>query len=258
MAKRKTKRNSGRSQARHGFKICKSPTVHVADTPLCEAHDRIDVPSVDRLPVLFAIARDPRTIFTSWNIDWRSAFEKATPSDRQVHLRVIGGDGITESIVVVEPMGEMHYLTISGLHASYRVEIGYFQPLDVWHSVATSADIKVQSQGSVDVADVDLATIPFHLSFQQLSNQFAATDDVSIAKVVSEFQKRMLNGEKPNEATPRETQFLRDLNLSRSDIAAAERNFRNIDTGRLARRPHSTFRCAATSPPRGFQASLSS
>lgn len=259
MTKRKTKRNSGRSQARHGFRICKSPLVHVAhNAPLGNAHDRIDVSRVDRQPMLFAIARDPRTIFTSWNIDWRSAFEKAMPSDRQVHLRVVGGDDITESIVGVEPMGEMHYLTISGLHSSYRVEIGYFQPRDIWHSVATSADIKVQSQGNVDPADVDLATIPFHLGFQQLSNQLAATDDVSLAKVVSEFQKRVLNGEKPNEATPRDTQILRDLNLSLSDIAAAERNFRNIDTARLARRPHSMFRFAATSPPRGFQASVSS
>lgn len=229
--------------------------VHVADdAPLGDACDRTDLPRVDQRPVLFAIARDPRTIFISWNIDWRSAFEKAMPSDRQVHVRLIGGDGNTESIVVVEPMSEMHYLTISGLHAAYRVEIGYFQPLDIWHSVATSAEIKVQPQVSLQLADVDLATIPFHLGFQQLSNLFGATNDVSIAKVVSEFQKRVPNGEKPNEATQLETQILRDLNVSRSEIAVAERDFRNIDTARLTRRAHATFRLAATSPPRGFQA----
>ena len=139
MTKRKTKRNAGRSQARHSFKICKNPMVHVADNaPSRNAHDCIDVTRVDRRPVLFAIARDPRTIFTSWNIDWRSVFEKTVPADRQVHLRVIGGDGITETIVVVEPMSDMHYLTISGLYDSYHVEIGYFQPFYTWHSVATS------------------------------------------------------------------------------------------------------------------------
>jgi len=251
MTKRKTKRNVRTSQARHGFKICKSPVVHVADNaPLGDAHDRID----DRQPVLFAIARDPRTIFICWNIDWRSVFENAMPSDRQVHVRVIGGDGITELIVVVEPMSEMYYLTVSGLNPSYRVEIGYFQPLDIWHSVATSGEIKVQSQGSVEFADVDLATIPFHLSFQQLSNLFGATDDVSIAKLVSEFQKRVLTGEKRNKETPLYTQILRELNLSLPDIAAAERDFRNIETAKLARRAHAMFRFATTSPPRGFQA----
>src|SRR5215472_3186833 len=121
MTKRKTKRNAGRSQTHDGFKICKSPVVHVADNaPLRDAHDRIDATRVDRQPVLFAIARDPRTIFTSWNIDWRSVFEKTVPADRHVHLRVIGGDGITETIVVVEPMSEMHYLTVSGLQDSYH------------------------------------------------------------------------------------------------------------------------------------------
>ena len=233
--------------------------VHFADDARQgDVRNRIEVPRAHRQPVLFAIAHDPRTIFTSWNIDWRSAFEKAMPSDRQVHVRVIGGDGITESIVVVEPMSQMHYLTISGLHASYRVEIGYFQPLDIWHSVATSGEIKVQSHGKLEIAEVDLATIPFHLRFQQLSNLFGATVDVSLAKVISEFQKRALNGEKPNEATQLETQILRDLNVSLSDIAVAERDFRNIDTARLTRRAHATFRLAATSPPRGFQANPSS
>ena len=77
-------------------------------------------------PFLFAIARDARTIFASWNIDWRFVFETAMPADRQVHLRVIGGDGVIERTVAVQPMTAMHYVTISGLHKSYRVEIGLF------------------------------------------------------------------------------------------------------------------------------------
>ena len=128
-------------------------------------------------PFLFAIARDARTIFASWNINWRSVFEKAMPADRQVHLRVIGGEGVIEARVAVEPMSAMHYVTISGLHNSYRVEIGYFQPFDTWHSVATSGEVEMPSQGSVELGEVDLATIPFHLSFQQLANMFGATNE---------------------------------------------------------------------------------
>jgi hypothetical protein len=55
------------------------------------------------------------------------------PADRQVHLRLIGEDGVIETRVAVEPMSAMHYLTVSGLHDSCRVEIGYFQPFDTWH-----------------------------------------------------------------------------------------------------------------------------
>jgi hypothetical protein len=253
MAKRETKRNAGRSQARRGFEICKDPMVHLAeDRP--DAGDRMSPTRVHGQQFLFAIARDERTIFASWNIDWRSVFEQAMPADRQVHLRVIGEDGVIETRVAVEPMSAMHHLTISGLHTSYRVEIGYFQSLDTWHSVATSDDVEMPPHGSVGLADVDLATIPFHLSFQQLANLFGAANDTSVAKVVSEFQKRVLNSDKPTEETRSETQILRNLNLSLPDIAAAERDFKKIDTEKLARRARAMFRFAATSPMRGFEA----
>jgi hypothetical protein len=111
-------------------------------------------------------------------------------------------------------------------------------------------------QGSVELADVDLATIPFHLSFQQLANLFGAPNDTSVARLASEFQKRVLTCDKPNEATPPDTQILRSLNLSLPAIATAERNFKKIDTEKLASRARRMLRFAATSPARGFEARL--
>ncbi|HXI75012.1 MAG TPA: DUF4912 domain-containing protein, partial [Pyrinomonadaceae bacterium] len=216
--------------------------------------NRIGVTHAHGQPFLFAIARDARTIFASWNIDWRAVFQKGMPADRQVHLRIIGGDGILETTVAVEPMGAMHFVKTSGLHNAYRVEIGYFQPFDTWNSVATSVDVEMPSQGSVELADVDLATIPFHLSFQQLASLFAAANDTSVARVVSEFQKRVLNSDKPNEATPLDRRILSSLNLSLDEIATAERDFRKIDSEKLARRARAMLQVAATSPVRGFEA----
>ena len=233
--------------------------VHLAeDGPLPDPSDRMRLARMHGQPFLFAIARDSRTIFASWNIGWLSVFEKAMPVDRQVHLRVIGEDGVIETRVAVEPMAAMHYLTISGLHDSYRVEIGYFQPFDTWHSVATSDEVEMPPQGSVEPVNVDLATIPFHLSFQQIANLFGAANDTSVAKVVSEFQRRVLNSDKPNEATRSDTQILRNLNLSLPEIAAAQRDFKKIDTEKLARRARAMFRFAATSPVRGFEANSGS
>jgi hypothetical protein len=259
MAKRKTKRNAGRLEAHRGFKIRKDPMVRLAeDEPLPDVHDPMGLTRVGGQPFLFAIARDEGTIFASWNIDWRSVFEKAMPADRQVHLRVIGGDGVVETRVAVEPMSAVHYLTISGLHNSYRVEIGYFQPFDTWHSVATSDEVEMPPHGSVELADVDLATIPFQLSFQQLANLFGAANDASVVRLVSEFQKRVLSSDEPNEATRSDTQILRNLNLSLPEIAAAERDFKKIDTEKLARRACAMLRFAATSPVRGFEANPAS
>ena len=236
MTKRETKRNAGRSQARHGFKVCENPTAHLAGDGLLSDVNRIGVTYAHGQPFLFAIARDTRTIFASWNINWRSVFEKAMPADRQVHLRVIGGDGVMETRVTVEPMSAMHYVTISGLHNSYHLEIGYFQPFDTWHSVATSDEVEMPPQGSVELGDADLATIPFHLSFQQLANLFEATNNTSVASLVSEFQKRVLSRDKLNAAIPSDIQGLHSLNLSLPEIAAAERDFKKIDTEKLTRR----------------------
>jgi hypothetical protein len=257
MVKRKTKRNAGRSLARRGFKIRQGPMVRLAeDALLSDVSDRMGSTRVFGQPFLFAIARDARTIFATWNINWRSVFEKAVPADRQVHLRVIGGDGVIETRVAVEPMSAMHYVTISGLHNSYRVEIGYFQPFDTWHSVATSGEVEMPPQGSFGLADVDLATIPFHLSFQQLANLLGTPNDTPVARLVSEFEKRVLSSDKPNEATPSDTQILRSLKLSLPEIATAEQNFRKIDTEKVARRARRMLRFDATSPVRGFEARL--
>jgi Domain of unknown function (DUF4912) len=237
MTKRETKRNAGRSLAHRSFKIRQGPMMHLAhDTPLPDVDDRIGPPGVCRQPFLFAIARDTRTIFASWNIDWRSVFEKAMPADRQVHLRVIGGEDVIETRVAVEPMSAMHYVTISGFHNSYRVEIGYFQPFDTWHSVARSGEVEMPPQGNVELGDVDLATIPFHLSFQQLATMFGTTNDTAVARLVSEFQTRVLSGDPPNAAIPSDTQILGSLNLSPPEIAAAQRDFKKIDTEKLTRR----------------------
>ena len=237
MTKRETKRNARRLEARRGFKISKAPMERLAENvPLPEVHDRMDPTRGFGRPFLFAIARDARTIFASWNVNWRSVFEKTMPADRQVHLRVIGGEDVIEKTLAVEPMSAVHYVTISGLHSSYRMEIGYFQPFDTWHSIATSSEVEMPPQGSVELADVDFATIPFHLSFQQLANLFGAPNNTSVARLISESQKRTLSSAKPNEATPSDTQILRGLNLSLPEIAAAERDFKKIDTEKLTRR----------------------
>jgi hypothetical protein len=91
-------------------------------------------------------------------------------------------------------------------------------------------------QGSVEVRDVDLATIPFHISFQQLADLFGTPSDTSVARLVSEFQKRLLGRDNSNAGIPSNTQILGSLSLSLPEIAAAERDFKKIDTEKLTRR----------------------
>src|SRR5881227_3393402 len=89
MAETKGNRNAQELKTSGGFRISRKPLVHIT-----AAEERQDSPDTIGLPrkhgarILFAIARDPRTIFASWNIDWPALFEKVVPVDRQVHLRL--------------------------------------------------------------------------------------------------------------------------------------------------------------------------
>lgn len=258
MTKRKTKRNTRPSQERSAFKISRNPVRHFArGEAVPHVLDRATRP-VQGERRLFAIARDAQTIFATWKIDWRTIFKHAAPADRQVHLRLIDGDGAIETTVAVEVMSTMHYVTVTGLHQSYHVEIGYFQPLDAWRLVAKSETIEMPLRGNIALTDADLATIPFHLNFQQLANFFGATHGFPVAKKLAEVQKRAASNGKPNETARFDSQVLRDLKLSVREIAAAARDFKKVDTEKLARRARATLQVAATSSTRAFQASAGS
>src|SRR2546426_839806 len=138
MAKEKHNQAATKSDAAGGFRISNGPVAPLAKGDPSGEVDLggvLELPRVYGPPNLFAIARDPRTIFTYWNIDWPSIFAKAAPMDRQVHLRVYRNDGGQETSAAAEPMAGNYYLAVSQSRGPYRVEIGYYHPEDVWNSV---------------------------------------------------------------------------------------------------------------------------
>jgi hypothetical protein len=231
------------------FRLCKRPVVHgAADEQRDDVGNSVGLPRPEYgARILFAIARDPVTIFASWNIDWLSLFEKAVPVDRQVHLRMYGADGLAEKTVAVEPMAAMHYLTTSGAHSSYRVEIGYYQPAGVWHSIAMSPEIAMPPCGTAETEDVDLATIPFHVGFQQLLNLFKCSE-APLAVAISRLEKRVLNGEQPKRLSREEKKILRKLGVSASAIAGQRHAFDRTDSRELSRRAGALLRFGASRP----------
>ena len=81
--------------------------------------------------MLFAIARDPVTIFVCWDVYWPSVFADNAPVDKQVHLRVHTAEGVEEKRLAVEPMAGDCYIEVSCPNTLYYLEIGYYQPADV-------------------------------------------------------------------------------------------------------------------------------
>jgi hypothetical protein len=201
---------------------------------------------------LFAIARDPHTVFAYWIIDWSSIFENTAPVDRQVHLRVYRDDGSEETSEAVEPMAGNCYLAVSEPREKYRLEIGYYQPEAVWNSVAKSDPVTMPPESVAQSVDVDVATIPFHLSFQRLIDTFRGSNGNALSEIVSRLQKRAVSNEERALLSPEEWEILRAMNLSVEDIDAARRAFQERGGAALRRRAEALLGFGASSPSRGF------
>ena len=152
----------------------------------------------------------------------------------------------------------MHYLPIPGLTSPYRVEIGYYQPAGTWHLVAISNEIKTPPQGSPEIAEADVATIPFHLGFEQLNKLFGPTNDTPLATAISRFQTSVLNNRLHGELPPATTQILRRLNLSLPAMAVARGDFEKSNTAKLARHRRALLQSAGSSPSHGFEGNAGS
>jgi hypothetical protein len=201
---------------------------------------------------LFAIARDPHTLFVFWDIDWATVFSNAAPPDRKAHLRVLWHEGIEESTAAVEPLAGSHLLSVAHARSSYRVEIGYYAPDKVWNSVAISAAVITPPDDVANAGPVDVATIPFHLSFQRIVDTFRGSkyDGDALAEIIGHLQH---HADTSDAALPEEErQLLRALDSGVPDSEASERaRLRNApDTFASRERIESILGFGATSPMR--------
>jgi hypothetical protein len=239
-------------KAGKAFHISRKPVVPLGEDE--ESHvlsNGLGLPRFDGSPRLVAIGRDPWTIFAYWSVNWPSIFEDAAPIDRQVHLRVHCTDGLEEKETAVEPMGGMHYVKLSQRHRACRLEIGYYQPADVWHSVVTSNEIIIPPAETSEAKNADLATIPFHLRFQQLVDLFGANDD-ALATVIARFQARAVSSGRDEKLSSEERKVLQRTGAVLSALADARRALNQIDSERLKRDAETFLRSGATTPSRGF------
>ena len=241
------------SSLNDGFRLSGGPVAYLSEDREGEADfaDLSQLPRVYGEPILFAIARDPRTLFTYWNIDWPSVFAKIEPVDRQVYLRIKRGDGSEESESLVEPMLGSYYARVTQPRGTYRVEIGYYQPANEWHSITTSDEVVMPPESVSEKVDVDVATVPFHLSFQRIVDLFRSTNDGALTETISHLQERA--ADKEGALTAEEHEILRAMDISLADLAAARRAY--LDSGNreiLRKRLESLLGFGSSSPTGGF------
>lgn len=227
MSRKNPKRRWRRSKSAHDFHISDRPVVLSEAEParVVRELDNIGLRRVHGMPVLVAVARDPHTIFLYWSIDWPALFADTVPADRQVHLRVYQVESGEQQSLAIEPMASNCYVTVPPRTGRYYVEMGYYQPADVWHSITTSNEVAMP-RGNFGVnRDVDLATIPLHLKFQRLLDFLGAANGEALAETISQFQTRVSAGKTRKSPSTNDREILRAMNLSPDEIAAARRAF---------------------------------
>jgi hypothetical protein len=140
-----------------------------------------------------------------------------------VHLRVLWHEGIEESSTAVEPLGGSHLLSVLHARSSYRVEIGYYAPENVWNSVAISTAVITPPDDVAENGPVDVATIPFHFSFQRIVDTFRGSkyDGDALAEIVGRLQQHADTSDATLPESERE--LLRALESGLSESQAAQR-----------------------------------
>lgn len=211
-----------------------------------------DLPRSYGVPVLYAIARDPRTIYAYWDIDWAATFGSAPPQDRRAHLRVFDSNGVEESTMPVEPFAGNSYVAVS--QGSYQLEIGYYQPSSTWNPVATSESVTMPVDGVAETTEVDLATVPFHLSFQRMIDlsRRARHDAESLTGMLARLRKRAASPDQDAALAPGEEELARAIAWSGSELEAARQPGANVTDVRLRKRLEEILGFGSSSPVTGF------
>ena len=219
-----------------GFRISGGPVVSNRE-PSAPNVEQVQLPTSYGEPILFAIPRDPHTIFTYWNIDWSDAFSRTAPADRRVYLRLKRQDGSDEMEEPIEPMLGTHFLPVAQPRSSYQVELGFYEAPEVWNSVATSDFVTMPADAASENTQIDIATVPFHLSFQRMIDLFRANNSRAIASVLSRFQQRAQSStEQEKNLSSEEREILRAMDLTVGDLEEARRRFAGKPIGDLLRK----------------------
>jgi hypothetical protein len=171
---------------------------------------------------LYLMARDPHSLFAYWDIDWAETFREQKPRDRKVHLRVSRSDGEEEAALEVEPMAGSCYVEVTSGDEQYTAEIGYYEPPNVWHSVAISMPVATPPDSVEQAEAPDFATVPFHLSFQRMIDLFRVSkhENASLTAMLTDLRQRATSESGSDAMTQEEREIVQAIDDAVAESAA--------------------------------------
>ena len=205
------------------FSISSRPVV--AETEHDSSSDEgAELPRSYLTQTIWLMPRDPESLFAFWDVDWPAVFQDEAPAERKVHLRLMRADGSEETAVEVEPMAGSCYIRLQKADQSYTAEIGFYQPADIWNSVASSAAVQMPSREIDEAKDADFATIPLHLSFQRMIDVFRLThhESASLTDMLRELRERVNSADGTAFVSSAEREIVRALDTAVAETSQPE------------------------------------
>jgi hypothetical protein len=143
-----------------------------------------ELPRSYGVDTIFLVAQEPHWLFTYWDIDITRH-----PGGKTL-LRVYESEEVLEAEIEVPFETRNWYIPVTKAGSNYAVEIGYYRG-DVWNPLARSVGIQTPPEGLSESDQFDYATIPFHVSFQNLMEnvQTAVSHGEPLAKALARLQK---------------------------------------------------------------------
>ncbi len=149
------------------------------------------VPTAAEADLLYVIARDPKTLFVYWDLNWKRLFAQAGLVPCQVHLRIYRADGAVEGTREINPFRGHCYADVGAAGTGYYCELGCLVD-DEWQSLVRSGKAATPDDRMSDDFTAQFATLPLHLSFQRMLDSLRGTEakGATLAKSVAQFQEK--------------------------------------------------------------------
>jgi hypothetical protein len=123
---------------------------------------------------VFLTARDPRWVFSYWDIDFSKypagvhRFKSA-----QFYLRLTKAGGELESTVEIKPEARNWYIPVQWPDTEYFAEMGYYDGEGRWIGIVKSGGARTPADAIAGDSGARFATVPSRLSFERLRDLVA-------------------------------------------------------------------------------------
>ncbi len=175
---------------------------HISDEPVLRARGLSGdgaragaLPAFHDIDLLYVIARDPKSLFIYWDLNWRLVFEGAGLSPRQVYLRIYRFDGSIEGAREINPFLGHCYAEVGTAGTGYYCELGCFDG-EEWTGLVRSGKAATPADRMAEDLSAQFATLPLHLSFQRMLDILRVTQEegANLARTVAALQEKARAG----------------------------------------------------------------